>query len=396
MALKLPSSKPRICILTCVHQPFDPRIFHKEARSLADAGYEVIVVAPHGPDENVDGIRVKGVPQPKSRIARMLITSWRVWRAGVSERADVYHFHDPELLIAGLLLKMLGHRVIYDAHEDFPKTFSNKHYIPRLCRGWMARAANLIEKGIARSLDAVVPATDDIAKNFGHCRRVAIVRNYPRSSGLEEIPEPWPRDGIFRCAYVGSLSEARGVSKIVQALSELGDDENIELVLCGIFSPSVYEKEVRGLPGFARTQHLGWMDPSAVPVFLSTVDVGLVCIQPEAQYLTSLPTKLFEYMVAGLPVIASNFPLWREIVEGQRCGLCVDPREPRELAEAIRYLHAHSDVRAEMGKNGRTAALSEFNWESQSKVLIDLYAEILGNKTLSLPAKQTVARAKSN
>jgi glycosyltransferase involved in cell wall biosynthesis len=388
--------RPRAVHLSSVHPPFDPRIFHKEARSLAEAGYDVTVVVPHGHDEQVNGIRIKAVPQPRSRLERMLITSWKVLRGGISEQADVYHFHDPELLIAGLTLKILGHKVIYDVHEDLPKTFLNKHYIPRRCRGWMARVANLVEKTIARSLDAVVPATDDIAKNFSGCRRVVIVKNYPPSSGTEQTLEARPRNEVFRCGYVGSLSEARGVSKIVEAFSELEDMENIELVLCGIFSPSVYEKEVRGLPGFARTQHLGWMDPSAVPGFLSTVDVGLVCIQPEAQYLTSLPTKLFEYMVAGLPVIASDFPLWREIVEGKRCGLCVDSREPREIAAAIRHLQAHSDVRAEMGKNGRTAALTEFNWESQSKVLIDLYAEILGNKTLSLPARRTVAIAKFN
>jgi len=396
MKLKLSTHNPRICILTCVHAPFDPRIFHKEARSLAEAGYEVTVVVPHAQDDQVDGVRVRAVPQPTSRIERMLITSWKVLRAGLSEGADVYHFHDPELLIAGLLLKILGHKVIYDVHEDLPKTFSNKHYIPRLCQGWMAWASNLIEKAIARRLDAVVPATEDIAKNFARCRRVAIVKNYPGSSGLSQAPEVEHRNGTFRCSYVGALSEARGVSKIVEALSELEDVENIELVLCGIFSPSAYEKEVRGLPGFARTQYRGWLDPISVPSFLSTVDVGLVCIQPEDQYFTSLPTKLFEYMLAGLPVIASNFPLWREIVERKQCGLCVDPREPREIAEAIRYLHAHPEVRAEMGKNGRKAALSEFSWESQSKVLIDLYGGILGNKAATRRGDQRVAATKSN
>lgn len=395
MGLNGQANKKKVCILTSVHAVFDGRIFRKEARSLAEAGYDVTVVVPHCHDEQVDGIRVKAVPQPTSRVERMLITSWKVLRAGISERADIYHFHDPELLIAGLTLKILGHKVIYDVHEDLPKTFSNKHYIPRLFRGWMASAANLIEKAIARRLDAVVPATEDIAKNFAHCRRVAIVKNYPGPSGLGQTPEGEPRNGTFRCSYVGALSEARGVSKIVEALSELEDVENIELVLCGIFSPSVYEKEVRGLPGFARTQHRGWLDPSSVPSFLSTVDVGLVCIQPEDQYLKSLPTKLFEYMLAGLPVIASNFPLWREIVERKQCGLCVDPREPREIAEAIRYLHAHPEVRAKMGKNGRKAALNEFTWESQSKVLIDLYEGILGNKALTRPADQGVATAKS-
>jgi glycosyltransferase involved in cell wall biosynthesis len=336
----------------------------------------VVVVAPHCHDEQVDGIRVKAVPQPTSRIERMLITSCKVFRAGISERADVYHFHDPELLIAGLALKIVGHKVIYDVHEDMPKTIENKYYIPGFVRGWVAFAANLLEKKLARVFDAIVPATDDIAKNFSGCRNVATVRNYPRFSTSGEIRRSEHHQG-FRCAYVGVLSEGRGVSRIIQAMAKFGDLTDVELVLCGECSPSSYEEEIRRLPGFQRVDYHGWITPQAVPGVLSDADVGLVCIQPLDQYLTSLPTKLFEYMVAGLPVVASDFPLWKEIVEGNRCGVCVDPRDPAKIAEAIRYLRANPELRAEMGANGKRAALEHYNWETESRILLKVYAQVL-------------------
>lgn len=343
---------------------------------MAEAGYDVTLVVPHGHDEQVDGIRIKAVRQPTSRIERMLITSWKVLRAGISERADVYHFHDPELLIAGLALKIIGRKVIYDVHEDMPKTIENKDYIPGFVRGCVASAANLLEKKLARAFDAIVPATDDIARNFSGCRNVATVKNYPRFSTSGEIRRS-EHHKRFRCAYVGVLSEGRGVTRIIQAMAKLDDLPDVELVLCGTCSPSSYEEEIRRLPGFQKVDYHGWITPQAVPGVLTDADVGLVCIQPLDQYLTSLPTKLFEYMIAGLPVVTSDFSLWKEIVEGNRCGVCVDPRDPAKIAEAIRYLHANPDLRAEMGANGKRAVLERFNWETESRVLLKVYAQVL-------------------
>lgn len=385
--------------LSSVHPPFDPRIFHKEASSLVEAGYHVVIVAPHTRDQEVEGVRVKAVPRPGSRVKRMLVTAWQVWRVGLSERAQLYHFHDPELLFAGLVLKVLGRRVIYDVHEDLPKTFQNKDYLPGTLRRWAGRVANLVEKMGASKFDAIVAATDDIAGNFRNCRTVATVRNYPR---LSHLMAPANRDlnrRKFRCAYVGALSEPRGVSEMVDSMALLNDLEDVELILCGSFSPPAFEFEVRQLDGFRRTDYRGWIDPLAVPNLLGEVDVGLVCIQPEDQYLTSLPTKLFEYMLAGLPVVASNFPFWREIVEANHCGICVDPQEPVEIAEAIRYLYRHPEARVEMGSNGRNAVLRQFNWESQSKVLLTLYAELFQSETgrpsleRTLPESNAVEKA---
>ena len=127
----------RVAMLSSVHPPFDTRIFQKEARSLAAAGYDVTLVVPHERDEVVDGVRIVALPPAGSRLRRMLAAPSRVLRAALALRADVYHFHDPELIPVGLALKLLGKRVIYDIHEDVPKSILGKTYFRR---GWCDRS----------------------------------------------------------------------------------------------------------------------------------------------------------------------------------------------------------------------------------------------------------------
>jgi glycosyltransferase involved in cell wall biosynthesis len=149
------------------------------------------------------------------------------------------------------------------------------------------------------------------------------------------------------------------------------------LTLLGpLIDPHVQEN-AKLLPGYAKVDYHGTVPFSDVLTHLSASAVGLVCNQPEHDYDKAQPNKLFEYMAAGLPVVASNFPSWREIVEGHQCGLTVDPAQPREIAQAIDTLLQNPRLRAEMGRNGRDAAIQDYNWDSESKKLIDLYKEIL-------------------
>src|SRR5438445_7594562 len=108
----------RVCHLTSVHPPFDGRIFRKEIRTLVAAGYSVTLIATGIGDQQVNGVTVRGIPRARKRRERLSKTTTLVYRAALRERADVYHFHDPELIPVGLALKASGHRVIYDAHES--------------------------------------------------------------------------------------------------------------------------------------------------------------------------------------------------------------------------------------------------------------------------------------
>ena len=140
----------KVCVLTTVHPPFDTRIFYKQARTLARAGYKVVLIAQHNRDEMVDGVKIVALPKPRNRFARIFGLTWRAFHLALRERAEIYHFHDPELLPIGVLLKIFTRaKVIYDVHEDVPEQILTKHWIPCLLRRPLAGVFNAFEKLMA-------------------------------------------------------------------------------------------------------------------------------------------------------------------------------------------------------------------------------------------------------
>lgn len=113
----------KICIITTVHSPFDVRIFHKEAKSLVKFGYDVPLIAQNNRNEVVDRIKIIALPKPKNRSMRILGLTWRVFYLALHQHTDVYHFHDPEIIILGIILKILGKKIVYNVHEDYEKIF---------------------------------------------------------------------------------------------------------------------------------------------------------------------------------------------------------------------------------------------------------------------------------
>ncbi|MFH1562470.1 MAG: glycosyltransferase family 4 protein [Nitrospirota bacterium] len=372
----------KVCLVSTVHSPFDVRIFHKEAKTLAKAGYEVVLIAQNDKEEIVDGIKIIPLPKPGNRLERMFLLTFRCLIKALHQKADVYHLHDPELLPVGLALKLITKsKVIYDVHEDYGKQILSKSYLPEGTRGFVAIAVKIIEGVISRIFDGIVTATDDIFTNFPNHKRVVVVKNFPVLSDFTEIrKDNRPDSDTFNLIYVGGLTEIRGVTQMIQALEFINFQKGVKLTLYGKFYPPSYEEQIRSLKGFEKVEYPGWIKPQDIPEKIVHADIGIVCLHPVINYLTALPVKLFEYMACGLPVIASNFPLWKEIVEGNNCGVCVNPLNPREIAKAVEYLIDHPDEAKRMGENGRKAVEERYNWELMEERLIKLYKDLEGAK----------------
>ncbi|MDH4220806.1 MAG: glycosyltransferase, partial [Candidatus Aminicenantes bacterium] len=315
--------KNKIVHITSVHSPSDVRIFHKEAKTLAHAGFNVTLIAQHDINETIDEIKILALPKAKNRIHRMLKLPLRAFILAFKQKADIYHFHDPELLPLGMLLKLIkGKKVIYDVHEDYSKQMLSKLYLRRSIGKGIGLLVKIIEYFSSKSFDAIVTATADILKNFSHHKRALCVKNFPIVSNFSIEGESENNEKeLFSLIYIGGLERIRGLTQMVKALEQFDSDAQLKLTLCGDFYPSDYEHKLRSLKGFKKVEYLGWVKADKIPNLLKKHDAGIVCFLPEPNHIYAMPNKIFEYMAAGLPVIASSFPLWQEIVEGHGCGI---------------------------------------------------------------------------
>ena len=315
------------------------------------------------------------VPAPASRWQRMAHTTRAIYRLAVSADADVYHFHDPELIPVGILLKLRGKRVVYDVHEDYPRQILTKDWIPSVFRVAIAKATALVEKIASLLFSGIVTATPAIARRFP-AHKTIVVQNFPALGEFTVADAVTYHKRPLRAAYLGAISSARGVFEMVRAMELIPDSLDAKLMLAGAFDSASLEEEVRGLPGWSRVDFLGWQSRRQVADLLASVRAGLVLFHPVPNHVEAEPNKLFEYMGAGLPIVASDFPLWREIVGKTECGLLVDPLDPSAIADAIRWIFEHPDDAAAMGERAQEAARTRYNWDAEARKLLEFYGKL--------------------
>jgi len=360
--------------LTSVHPPFDTRIFHKECRSLADAGYTVSLVVPHTHDELRDGVNVLAVPLAASRLKRMFLTPLTVaWKA-LKLRADVYQFHDPELIPVGLLLRLLGRKVVYDVHEDVPLDLLQKTYLPRRAAVLLSHVVRRLHWLADRALSGIVVVTPGVAESF---RDPVMVRNFPL---LHEFSEPGPKyeDRAEVAVYVGALGPVRGTRQMVDAARISARVDGRHLALAGVIRDDPHLQACLAAdPPDDAIRYLGVLDRPEVRHLLGSARMGLFLSLPEDLNLyAAYPNKVFEYMAAGIPVVASDFPVLREIVGETGCGLLVDPTDVEAIAQAMDWLFDHPDEAGEMGRRGRELVLERYNFSGEVAELDRLYRRL--------------------
>lgn len=381
------STKMKVIHVTTVHPREDMRIFRKECSTLAGAGFQVTLLVADGYGDAFFGgsdvdLEVGGAARlavvdvgarPRGRVARILTQPWRMYRQICQASPDIVHVHDPELLPVALLLAKRKVKVVYDAHEDVPRQILAKHWIPSFLRGAVSRTFERFENFVVRRLAGVVAATPHIADRFRVINVNTIdINNFPLLAELAPTSiRPLRRRQV---CYVGGIGRARGLGPLIRALPLVPD---VRLVLCGRFSESDFESELKAMPGWAQVDFRGHVDREGVREATAESFAGVVTLLPTPAYLDALPVKMFEYMSAELPVIASHFPLWRQIIDGSGAGVCVDPQSPDEIASAIRSLADEPDVVEEMGKAGRAAVLSRYNWAHEGAKLTTFYRTML-------------------
>lgn len=360
----------KVCHVTSVHSYTDGRIFKKECRSLRKK-YEVSLIAPNVEDQFLEGIRIYGVELPTGRIRRILKLK-NVYKKMQEVNADVYHFHDPELLPLAYKVKKHGKKVVFDSHEDVPISISQKEWIPKLLRRLMSFMYGRYEESILKHLDAVVSVTPSIVdrlKNYNH--NTFQITNFPILNEFEDN-RSWQK---YIC-FTGGVAPQWMHENIIRSIEGI----DVKYVVAGIVDGNYLEK-LKVLPTWEKVDYRGVVIAKEV----SEIQQGSLAGMALNDYVANVGyklgslgnTKLFEYMMSGIPVIATDFILWKEIIKKYDCGICVNPHQIDEIHNAIVFFLNHPDEAKRMGDNGRKAVKDYYNWESQEIILFDMYNKIL-------------------
>lgn len=362
----------KVCQVTSVHGRYDSRIFQKIATSLANNGYDTYLLClDNNPDEEKNGVKIVSAPfNHAGRIGRILKSGKALYKKALEIDADVYHLHDPELLKLGLKLKKKGKKIIFDSHEDIPMQILAKDYIPLFLRKTISKIFKKIQNKALKKYDGVLTATPLIAEKLKASNlNSVVISNFVV---IEDYLDFNKSDRDYnRVCYVGGINSSRGVDNIVKATKN--EDYYVEIV--GDNSPGI-QKLIGYDNSCSNITLLGYLSKNDVLEVYKKSCIGLCVLHDTPNHRNAYPIKIFEYMAAGLAVICSDFPEYKKIVEGNNCGICIEPQNSKLLKETLLYLISNPNIIKDMGDNGQKAVKEKYNWTSQEAILLDFYKKL--------------------
>jgi glycosyltransferase involved in cell wall biosynthesis len=366
----------RVAQVSSVHRWNDTRVYLKETRSLMDAGYDVLLVAVAAEHQPFESTGVHVLPLPRRKRALRWLNGVAIARAVIRHRAHVVHAHDPELFPLLILLRLLGMRTICDVHENVPEQILHKEWIPRGMRELLSRMTRIGLRLLPRMVDAVVLAEDSYVQSFPATPNVTVVRNFPILSHTRKTD--YKSSGL-RMVYVGDVRIVRGIETYLRIAARLLEQSvAAELWIVGSFASKDEEARMHDLMQelkltTANVRWLGRRRPEEVPDLLCQCDIGLALLHPIGNYRESYPTKMFEYMAAGLPAVVSNFELWERVLAENNCGRVADPLDLDAATKVLSDYWNNPAMREEHGRNGRRAVEERYQWGMEARELLATY-----------------------
>ena len=364
--------------VTSAHARDDVRIFSKYFCSLSESSiFECCLVVCDGKGNGRFGDSIiYGLKRFSSRYLRFGLSWVQILFFFLGRPRGLLHIHDPELILAVPFLKCIGFRVVFDAHEDVVAQISTKDYLPYIVRNPIAKLFGMTEMVVLKWFAiGVVGATSAIAKKYREAgiRNVESIENFPILSEFDgcAVYRDWSGAHLKIC-YIGDLSLIRGLREILDALVQL---KSVELHFFGEVVGREAIRLIRQHEGWSKVVRYGKVSRAELISRLSEFHIGLVVFLPVTNHLNSQPNKLFEYMAAGLCVVGSDFLSWKSVIQGNDCGILVNPCKSLELAEGLDFLLANKDVVERLGSNG-LAASRNYSWDSELEKIIDFYHKL--------------------
>jgi len=358
--------KNKVCILTSVHPPFDVRIFHKEAKSLVKAGYDVTLIAQHDKEEIVDGVKIINLQKPRNRIERMTKTVSELYQKALRVDADIYHFHDPELMPIGLKLRKRGKRVIFDIHEDTRQQIILKGYIPSGLRKLLSRAYASYEDYACRKFSALITPQEKMTEYYRNLNLTETIENFVDLSLYPKRTVDFTKPVLL---HAGGLSVDRGLYSMINAAKCLKCD--FVFNVAGFLSNSLDRTSLHPLT------YLGYLNQKDLVNVYSKSNIGIILYNNVGQYWMAGAVKCYEYMANAMPIIMPDFGEWVQFNEVCRCGINVDVQNGKNVADAVHYLIAYPEKARAMGENGRRWVEKKYSWQAAFRKLDYLYQQVL-------------------
>lgn len=369
----------KVAHLTSVHVRSDTRVLYRECESLVMAGYDVSLIVCDGlGNDIVYGTKIIDVGSyRRNRLLRVGLGTFSIFKTALQSNAEIYHFHDPELIPVGLFLKIKGKRVIFDIHENIGGQIKMKRWLP--LRKMISKLYFVFDI-ISIKAFHIILAEDSYAKIYNKLsKRYVIIKNMPKLTLFDKYIVPrGDKKGIF---YIGVIAKERGIYHVLEALRIIkekgihfhfhcvgsigtGDENKIsdKLTKYGLEECVTFYGRLELVKGYQYSKECR---------------VGVAILAPSENYKESYSTKMFEYMAAGMPVVTSNFPIYKKVVETHACGICVDPFNTQEIARAFEYLMLNDEEANRMGKNGRSAVEKKYNWMIENNKMLNLYEGLL-------------------
>lgn len=369
--------------ISTVHGRYDTRILLKECLSLKKSGYNVfLLVVDCMEDETFEGVKIQNLNSKRntiSRFRRMLLFPIVAFRRIIIIKPSVVHFHDPELMLLGLWLRFFGFKVIYDIHDELDEQILHKTYLPVYLRTVLSRALYFFEQFTAKFMSGIVVVNDKMQKKYWRLwekNRVVIVENFP------VFLDTYFNDSMIQddvgFVFLGNISKARGLEKVLKLNQNL--EKPLKFRVIGPVQDPEYQRALSPLLSSKGVDYLGRKENREAQTLIRGAIAGLLIYDPLPNYIQTFPVKMFEYLINGIPLIASNFELWKQFVDKYNCGIVVDPNDNNSIVEALLYAFYHKEEMRTMGMNGMKAVQSFYSWSFSEKKLIAFYKNIEDEK----------------
>ncbi len=358
------------------------RVSHKLAWSLRQHGYTVTLLAAEAPEPSYLDMRVVKARAPFGSILRPLLNLPAQLRQALELRADLYLAYNPDALLVGIALAMLGRRVVYDTAEDFSLRPFIHPTVPRRLAPVVARTLDAGERLLARFAVTTSVTQTQIQARRGNC---LLLENAPLTEGpiIDAADRVFPsmlRPNADLCLiYAGIITRPRGLERMLDLLVLLNRRLHARLILVGSFYPANLASAAERHPGWRHVDYRGYVPHHEALALIRCADLGLALLDPVADHPTSSITKLYEYMQCGTPFVASDFPAWRASIDDVDAGLFADPADIDGIAARILELAADPARLDEVRRTGQRYIAEHFNWHRVARPFVALIDSALSS-----------------